>query len=62
MGHPVPIIDDISLAELQADPYPAYARLRKTAPVAWVTAANINLVGVGDYPQLDKRQARRYLS
>ena len=39
-----PVMDDISLQELYADPYPAYARLRRDAPVAFVPAARIHLV------------------
>ncbi len=50
------IIDDITLDELEDDPYPAYARLRREAPVAWISAANVwfvtrfdecELVGMG---------------
>lgn len=33
--------DDITIAALDADPYPIYARLRREAPVAWVPAANV---------------------
>ncbi len=39
-----PAIEDISLGELFADPYPAYRRLRREAPVAWVPAARIHFV------------------
>lgn len=39
-----PSADYISLDELYADPYPAYRRLRREAPVAWVPAARIHLV------------------
>jgi len=39
-----PVIEDISLTQLYADPYPAYRRLRREAPVAWVPAARIHLV------------------
>lgn len=44
MARAVPVIDDISLDELYADPYPSFRRLHAEAPVAWVSAANINLV------------------
>ena len=33
--------DEITVAALEADPYPIYARLRREAPVAWVPAANV---------------------
>src|SRR5207253_9544430 len=34
----------ISLEELEADPYPIYARLREEEPVAWVPAVQLWLV------------------
>jgi cytochrome P450/ferredoxin-NADP reductase len=34
-------LDDITLDELERDPYPIYARLRREAPVAWIPAANV---------------------
>ncbi|UGS37308.1 cytochrome P450 [Capillimicrobium parvum] len=37
-------IDDITPDSLHADPYPAYARLRDEAPVAWLPWANAWLV------------------
>lgn len=40
-GAPVVGLD---LAELRRDPYPAYAELRRTAPVAWVPAIGRHLV------------------
>jgi cytochrome P450 len=33
--------DEITVADLDADPYPIYARLRREAPVAFVPAANV---------------------
>lgn len=33
--------DEITVAALDADPYPIYARLRRESPVAWVPAANV---------------------
>lgn len=39
-----PSVEDITLGDLYADPYPAYRRLRMEAPVAWVPAARIHLV------------------
>ena len=44
MARPIPAIDDITLQTLNRDPYPAYARLRQEAPIAWLPAAHINLV------------------
>jgi cytochrome P450 len=44
MAKPIPVIDDITLEALNSDPYPIYARLRRDAPIAWIPAANINLV------------------
>jgi len=32
---------DLSLDELEDDPYPAYARLRRDAPVAWIPEAEV---------------------
>lgn len=34
-------VDQITLEELEADPYPIYARLRAEAPVAWIPAAEV---------------------
>jgi cytochrome P450 len=44
MARPVPVIDDVTLESLYADPYPIYRRLRHEAPVAYLSAAGINLV------------------
>ncbi|HVY98647.1 MAG TPA: cytochrome P450 [Dongiaceae bacterium] len=33
--------DEITVAALEADPYPIFARLRRESPVAWVPAANV---------------------
>ncbi|WP_191089340.1 cytochrome P450/oxidoreductase [Microbacterium radiodurans] len=41
-------LDDITLDELEADPYPTYARLRREAPVAWVPAADVWFVSTFD--------------
>ncbi|MEV1294870.1 cytochrome P450 [Pseudonocardia sp. NPDC049635] len=41
---PVDPIAEISLAALNADPYPIYARLRAHEPVAWVPALGYHLV------------------
>jgi cytochrome P450 len=38
-----PVID-LDLAELRRDPYPAYARLRRTAPLAWVPSVGRHLL------------------
>ncbi|QSE89431.1 cytochrome P450 [Rhodococcus pseudokoreensis] len=37
-------IDDITIEELEADPYPFYERLRKEAPVAFVPALGMHIV------------------
>lgn len=37
-------IRDITIAELEADPYPFYERLRREAPVAWVPALGMYVV------------------
>lgn len=34
-------VDEITLDELERDPYPIYARLRAEAPVAWIPAAEV---------------------
>lgn len=34
-------LNRITLAELEDDPYPVYARLRREAPVAWIPAADV---------------------
>ncbi len=36
-----PIADDITVEELQTDPYPVYARLRRQAPVCYVAAVDL---------------------
>ena len=36
--------ESITVADLDRDPYPIYARLRKEAPVAYVPAVNLWLV------------------
>ena len=38
------VVDDITVADLERDPYPIYARLRAEAPVAFVPAVNCWLV------------------
>lgn len=43
-GVPAPVADWVDPAEMMADPYPTYARLRSEAPVAWVPALNKYLV------------------
>ncbi|WP_419907017.1 cytochrome P450 [Hoeflea sp.] len=44
MAAPVPVMDDISIATLTADPYPSFRRMREAASVVWVSDARINLV------------------
>lgn len=36
--------ETITVADLDRDPYPIYARLRKEAPVAYVPAVNLGLL------------------
>lgn len=66
MAISVPVIEDVSLDALYADPYPIYRRLRREAPVSWIPAANIHLVTRFDdimrierdhetFPALDRR-------
>ena len=43
-GTTIPVLDDIDLAELERDPYPVYARLRREAPIAYVPAIDEWLV------------------
>ena len=61
-----PVIDDVTLPQMYADPYPLYRRMRREAPVAFVKAANIHLVTRFDdimrierdhetFPALDRR-------
>src|SRR5690349_21296032 len=38
-----PVVE-LELADLRRDPYPAYAGLRRTAPVAWVPAVGRHLI------------------
>src|SRR5262245_59969142 len=52
----LPAGSDISLAELTADPYPHYRRLRQHEPVAWVAAANRYFVTrYKDVPQIERQ-------
>lgn len=36
-----PVADDVTVADLERDPYPIYARLRHEAPVCWVPAVGL---------------------
>jgi cytochrome P450 len=36
-----PVIDDVTVEDLEHDPYPVYARLRRDAPVAYVPAVGL---------------------
>ena len=36
-----PVIDDVTVEDLERDPYPIYARLRRDAPVAYVSAVGL---------------------
>lgn len=44
LGKPAPVADWVDPAQMMADPYPTYARLRAEAPVAWVPALNKYLI------------------
>ena len=44
MATPVPVMDDVSIGMLMADPYPSFRRIRETASAVWVSDAPINLV------------------
>ncbi len=44
MTMPVPVMDDITIGTLTADPYPSFQRIRQTASAVWVSDARINLV------------------
>ena len=44
MATPVPVMDDVSIGTLMADPFPSFRRIRETASVVWVSDARINLV------------------
>ncbi len=39
-----PSIDDVSVADLDRDPYPLYARMRAAQPVAWMPAVHLWMV------------------
>lgn len=60
MSNTLPVIDNVSLVELYADPYPTYARLRREAPVAHIAAANINLVTCFDDIMAIERDAETF--
>jgi cytochrome P450 len=44
MTKPRTVADDVTVADLERDPYPIYARLRAEAPVAYVPAVDLWLV------------------
>jgi cytochrome P450 len=37
----VPVADDVTVADLERDPYPVYARLRREAPICYVPAVRL---------------------
>ena len=43
-----PFAETITVEQLDEDPYPLYARLRRDEPVAWVPAVNLWLVTRAD--------------
>lgn len=44
MAHAVPVVSDIAVSDLLADPYPIYKRLREMAPAVYVDSARLALV------------------
>ena len=44
MPNPVPVLSDISVETLMADPYPSFDRIRDLASAVWLDSARINLV------------------
>jgi cytochrome P450 len=44
MPSPVPVLSDISVETLMADPYPSFDRIRDLASAVWLDSARINLV------------------
>lgn len=44
MPQRTPSIDNVAVADLDRDPYPLYARMRASQPVAWVPAVNLWMV------------------
>ncbi|MCE9622399.1 MAG: cytochrome P450 [Actinomycetia bacterium] len=44
MAQRTPSIEGVTVADLDRDPYPLYARMRATQPVAWVPAVNLWMV------------------
>ncbi|MEX3011829.1 cytochrome P450 [Hoeflea sp. TYP-13] len=62
MATPVPVMDDISIGTLTADPYPSFQRIRKTASAVWVSDARINLVTRFDDIMTVERDHGRFAS
>ena len=52
--------DTISVEQLEADPYPVYARLRAEQPVAWVPAVQCWLVTRNSDVRFVTRQTEQY--
>src|SRR3954463_16549943 len=44
MSEPAPIGSTVTVADLEGDPYPIYARLREEEPVSWVDSVGLWLV------------------
>ncbi|MDA4845422.1 cytochrome P450 [Hoeflea poritis] len=62
MASPVPVMDDISLAALTADPYPSFRRMREAASAVWVSDARINLVTRFEDIMTIERDHKRFAS
>ncbi|WP_136658048.1 cytochrome P450 [Nitratireductor sp. XY-223] len=62
MATPVPVMDDISIAALTADPYPSFRRMREAASAVWVSDARINLVTRFDDIMTVERDHGRFAS
>ena len=55
----VPVVTDVSYQDLLDDPYPAFRRLRDTAPAVFVDAAKLTLVTrFDDITRIERDPAR----
>ena len=62
MATPVPVMDDITIGTLTADPYPSFRRIRQAASAVWVSDARINLVTRFDDIMTVERDHARFAS
>ena len=49
MAMPTSWLDEITIEQLENDPYPIFARLRREAPIAWIPALGSWLVSTWKY-------------